>query len=395
MAYTPCQSNEQQWERQGEVLARWSLQIHFMCLILLDVNMPTWIWRQPRWSDIKNSTWCSVCNWPGEMRPYLSCKCMELSQMNDNECKRNRQHGTMYYRLPDHILEHVKYSNVQRYQRQICPLETPMETLIFFVCLGVRDTGSPYHWSYLPFPKGASKVGWCGDEIPRTGWNSVVFHGLWRPREQFMCRLWLSRSRTAHFGLNRWGGARAEPRERWRQGRCAWIFSSEGTCSKNQHAVTAVTYHSFDSCGYEVFSFSRFLFQQSIMLMLEPGQSEIGRWSPDPDSDRKPHPKTSAEILRYDRRADKWCYSGTIICLEMFGMGLRDSDRYKFSSSVSRADWATGHFLCSSTTVAIWNIQNGILTLALATQPQDFSIWSPKSHHLFTCLTCLTFWDWI
>ena len=120
-----------------------------------------------------------------------------------------------------------------------------------------------------------------------------------------MCRLWLSRSRTAHFGLNRWGGARAEPRERWRQGRCAWIFSSEGTCSKNQHAVTAVTYHSFDSCGYEVFSFSRFLFQQSIMLMLEPGQSEIGRWSPDPDSDRKPHPKTSAEILRYDRRADK------------------------------------------------------------------------------------------
>ena len=70
--------NEKWWERSGEVLAHRSLQILFMCLIMSDVR---------RWSDIKNSTWCSVCKWPGEMRPYLSWKCMELSeQMNDNEC---------------------------------------------------------------------------------------------------------------------------------------------------------------------------------------------------------------------------------------------------------------------------------------------------------------------
>lgn len=161
------------------------------------------------------------------MRPYLSCKCMELSQMNDNECKRNRQHGTMYYRLPDQIWNmstiqtcndikgrFAHWRHLWRPWSSSCALESGTQEVatIGATCLS---------------PKGHQRL---ADVVMKSGEQDGIrlfFHGLWRPREHFMCRLWLSRLRTAHFGLNRWGGARAEPRERWRQGRCAciWLWS--------------------------------------------------------------------------------------------------------------------------------------------------------------------------
>lgn len=112
-------------------------------------------------------------------------------------------------------------------------------------------------------PKGHQRL---ADVVLKSGEQDGIrlfFHGLWRPREQFKCRLWLSRLRTAHFGLNRRGGARAEPREKMEAGQMHLDFAGvvlcspakeRATCSKNH--LIAVTYHSF---GYEVFSFSRFL----------------------------------------------------------------------------------------------------------------------------------------
>ncbi len=203
-----------------------------------------------RWSDIKNSTLCSVCKWPGEMRPYLSWKCMELSeQMNDNECSM-----VLSCVMPcrtSKILEWFARS-LARPDVRTCQLFNTATISKADLPIGdtyrdfdlLCDPWSPGHRKSLALELSAFEVTWLfdfniskrkghqrlvelGDEILLFGRYFCSFSRVVVPKNNSCTVFGCHVCEQPHFGLNRRGGARAVPRERWRQGRCAWIMTQK------------------------------------------------------------------------------------------------------------------------------------------------------------------------